>query len=179
MRKVVLVIGLLLLMQVAWVPASYAATPPGDGFWHTVRWGETLFSIGRAYGVNPYSICSANGLHNCDYVWAGQSLWIPGGYGDGHGRPGWDGNYQPGWDGNYQPGWDGKVRPISDNRGQYGWDGGYRGCNNNYIVHRGDTLYSIGRMHGVDAWRLAAANGIYNLNMIYAGQCLCIPGGRY
>ncbi len=189
MRKVVLIIGLLMLLQAAWVPAGYAAPPSAAGFWHTVRWGETLFSIGRAYGVNPYSICSANGLHNCDYVWAGQSLWIPEGYRDGYRRPGWDGYNQPGWDGYNQPGrdgynqpgWDGYAKPISDNRGQYGWDGGYGygGCSRNYIVHRGDTLYSIGRMHGVDAWRLAAANGIYNLNMIYAGQCLCIPGGRY
>ncbi len=178
MRKVVLIIGLLLLMQAAWVPAGYAAPPPAAGFWHTVRWGETLFSIGRAYGVNPYGICSANGLHNCDYVWAGQSLWIPSGR-DGYNH-GCDGYNQYGCDGYNQPGgWDGYVKPISDNRGQYGWDGGYRGCNNTYIVRRGDTLYSIGRMHGVDAWRLAAANGIYNLNMIYAGQCLCIPSGRY
>jgi LysM repeat protein len=177
MRKVVLIIGLLLLMQAAWVPASYAGPPPAAGFWHTVRWGETLFSIGRAFGVNPYSICYANGLHNCDYVWAGQSLWIPDGYWgrDGHGKPGgWDGYNQPGgWDGYSQPvGWDGYGKPG-------GWDGGYGGCRNGYIVRRGDTLYSIGRMHGVDAWRLAAANGIYNLNMIYAGQCLCIPTGRY
>ncbi len=166
MRKVVLIIGLLLLMQTAWVPASYAATPPGAGSWHTVRWGETLFSIGRAYGVNPYNICSANGLHDCDYVWAGQSLWIPRGYSDNR------------WDG--RDGRDGYVRPISDNRGGYNnWDGSYGGCSRDYVVRRGDTLYSIGRMHGVDAWRLAAANGIYNLNMIYAGQCLCIPSGRY
>ncbi len=174
MRKIVLIIGLLLLMQAAWVPASYAAPPQAAGFWHTVRWGETLFSIGRAYSVNPYSICSANGLHDCDYVWAGQSLWIPSGY-DGYRQPGWDGRdgyNQPGRDGRdgyNQPGWN----------GQPGRDGGYGRCSRDYTVRRGDTLYSIGRMHGVDAWRLAAANGIYNLNMIYAGQCLCIPGGTY
>jgi LysM repeat protein len=192
MRKVVLIIGLLLVMQAAWVPASYAGPPPAGGSWHTVRWGETLFSIGRQFGVNPYSICSANGLHNCDYVWAGQSLWIPAGY-DGYGKPGWDGYGKPGWDGYGKPGWDGYGKPGYDgygkpgydgysqpvSYGKPGWDGGYGGCYRNYIVHRGDTLYSIGRMHGVDAWRLAAANGIYNLNMIYAGQCLCIPVGKY
>ena len=142
MRKVVLIIGLLLLMQLAWVPASYAGPPPAGGFWHTVRWGETLFSIGRAFGVNPYSICHTNGLHNCNYVWAGQSLWIPAGYSGPGGYPGHD---------------------------------GYSGCSARYTVHWGDTLYSIGRRYGVGAWRLAAANGIYNLNMIYAGQRLCIP----
>jgi LysM repeat protein len=205
MRKVVLIIGLLLLMQAAWVPAGYAAPPPAAGFWHTVQWGETLFSMGRAFGVNPYSICSANGLHNCDYVWAGQSLWIPAGYSDhkGYGQPGWDGYGQPGWNGYSQPGWngygqpgwngysqpvgygygqpgwDGYGQPVRDGYGQPGWDGGYGGCNRHYTVRWGDTLYSIGRMHGVGAWQLAAANGIYNLNMVYAGQCLCIPEGKY
>jgi LysM repeat protein len=209
MRKVVLIIGLLLVMQAAWVPASYAGPPTAAGFWHTVRWGETLFSMGREFGVNPYSICSANGLHDCDYVWAGQSLWIPAGY-DGYGKPGWDGygkpgqdgygqpgrdGYgQPGRDGYGQPGWDGYGQPVGygqpgwdggygqpgrDGYGQPGWDGGYGRCNRDYTVRWGDTLYSIGRMHGVGAWQLAAANGIYNLNMIYAGQCLCIPEGRY
>ena len=168
MRKVVLILGLLLLMQTAWVPAGFAAAPPGEGSWHTVRWGETLFSIGREFGVNPYRICSANGLHDCDYVWAGQSLWIPRGY-DGYGQPGY-GYGQPGYGqpGYGQPGY-----------GQPGWDGGYGGCSRRYTVRSGDTLYGIGRMHGVGAWQLAAANGIYNLNMIYAGQCLCIPAGRY
>jgi hypothetical protein len=27
----------------------------------------------------------------------------------------------------------------------------------------------------VNPWRIASANGIYNLNRIYAGQRLCIP----
>ena len=164
MRKVVLILGLLLLMQAAWVPAGYAAPPPAAGFWHTVRWGETLFSMGRAFGVNPYSICYANGLHNCDYVWAGQSLWIPAGYSghDGYGQPGRDGYGKPGYDGYGRPGYD-----------------GYAGCSNRYTVRWGDTLYSIGRRYGVGAWSIAAANGIYNLNVLYAGQCLCIPDGRY
>lgn len=77
MRKVLLVLGLVLLLQVALVPASSAASPEGAGFWHKVRHGETLFSIGRMYHVNAYTICYANGLRNCDHIYAGQSLWIP------------------------------------------------------------------------------------------------------
>jgi len=46
-----------------------------------------------------------------------------------------------------------------------------------YIVKPGDTLFSIARYYGLTAWTLANANGIYNLNHIYVGQRLVIPGG--
>jgi LysM repeat protein len=77
MRKLAIILGLVLLLQLAMVPASSAAPPPAGGFWHYVRHGETLFSIGRLYGVNAYAICSANGLRNCDHIRAGQALWVP------------------------------------------------------------------------------------------------------
>jgi spore germination protein len=77
MRKVVVLVGLLLLLQLVWISPSQAASPAAEGFWHTVQPGQTLFSIGRQYGVNPYAICQANGLYNCNWIWAGQRLWIP------------------------------------------------------------------------------------------------------
>lgn len=139
MRKVILILGLVLLLQLALVPVSSAGPPPSGGFWHYVRYGETLFSIGRLYGVNAYTICSVNGLGNCNYIWAGQSLWIPG-----------------------------YVYP-----GPY--PGPYPGCVAYHKVLHGQTLYGISRIYGVSAWAIASANGIYNLNLIYAGQRLCIP----
>ncbi len=48
-----------------------------------------------------------------------------------------------------------------------------------YIVRWGDTLSGIARRFGVSTAALAAANGIYNWNYIYAGQRLVIPGGYY
>jgi spore germination protein len=81
MRKVLLVLGLVLLLQLALVPTSSAAPPPSGGFWHYVRYGETLFSIGRTYRVNAYTICQVNGLRNCNHIYAGQALWIPRSYG--------------------------------------------------------------------------------------------------
>ncbi len=45
-----------------------------------------------------------------------------------------------------------------------------------YIVQAGDTLYSIARRYGTTAWAIAQANGLYNLNYIYVGQRLLIPG---
>ncbi|MGQ9793661.1 MAG: LysM peptidoglycan-binding domain-containing protein [Anaerolineae bacterium] len=138
-RKWLLVIGLVLLLQMLWVPALQAAPPISGwdgGFWHRVAWGESLSTIGWRYGVNPYTICAVNGLANCNFVYAGQLLWIPSG---------------------------GRVGPS------------YRPCAAYYVVRWGDTLNGIARWYGMDAWSIARANHIYNLNRIYAGQTLCIP----
>ena len=48
-------------------------------------------------------------------------------------------------------------------------------CGYWYTVHWGDTLNSIAWRSGVNVWTIARANGIYNLNWIYAGQALWIP----
>jgi LysM repeat protein len=96
---------------------------------HIVRYGETLFSIGRWYGVNPWTISNVNGLVNPNYIYPGQRLTIPG--------------------------------VCTYHRG--------------YVVRYGDTLSTIAWRHGVDMWSIAQANGIYNLNHIYAGQYLVIP----
>ena len=77
MRKVILVLGLILLLQLVLVPAASAAPPASEGTWHRVRHGETLASIGRMYHVNPYTICHANNLRNCNVIYTGQRLWIP------------------------------------------------------------------------------------------------------
>jgi LysM repeat protein len=48
----------------------------------------------------------------------------------------------------------------------------------NYVYHRvkyGETLTSIAHKYGVSIYSIAQANGIYNLNLIYAGQVLLIP----
>jgi LysM repeat protein len=45
-----------------------------------------------------------------------------------------------------------------------------------YIVQRGDTLFGIATRFGVSLPALAAANGIANLNLIFVGEQLTIPG---
>lgn len=55
---------------------SVAAAATGD--LHTVGTGDTLFSLGRKYGLSPYAIADANGLpHNAQLV-LGQKVRIPG-----------------------------------------------------------------------------------------------------
>ncbi|MBL8905319.1 MAG: peptidoglycan DD-metalloendopeptidase family protein [Rhizobiales bacterium] len=52
---------------------------------HTVRSGETLFSLGRQYNVSPYAIADANGLSRSATLRSGQIVQIPGQAGAGGG----------------------------------------------------------------------------------------------
>jgi hypothetical protein len=71
-RGLLLIVFLLALQLVSGL--TIALAEPG---YHVVRSGETLFSIGRLYGVNPYTIASTNGLANPNYIQIGQVLYIP------------------------------------------------------------------------------------------------------
>ncbi len=48
-------------------------------------------------------------------------------------------------------------------------------CRAYHTVTWGDTLNRLGAWYGVSPWAIAQANKIYNLNLIYRGQTLCIP----
>jgi murein DD-endopeptidase MepM/ murein hydrolase activator NlpD len=50
-----------------------------DGKVHVVRSGETLFALGRRYGVHPYKIADFNGLSHDVSLSTGQKVRIPGG----------------------------------------------------------------------------------------------------
>jgi murein DD-endopeptidase MepM/ murein hydrolase activator NlpD len=60
-------------------PASAApdSTLAAGGGLHTVRAGETLYSLGRTYGVHPFTIARLNGLSNNEALHQGQTLRIP------------------------------------------------------------------------------------------------------
>lgn len=51
------------------------------------------------------------------------------------------------------------------------------GSGGQYLVPRGDTLSAIAQRFGVSVSALAAANGISNPDLIYAGNYLTIPAG--
>ncbi len=77
-KKAMLLVVCLLVAQLVIGATTAAAAPPAYGpIYHCVRYGETLSSIGRLYGVNPYAIARANGLANPNYIYAGQVLLIP------------------------------------------------------------------------------------------------------
>ena len=135
----------LLVSSVAFAaPAQSATVQNWGGYWYTVRWGDTLSSIGRATGVSPWSIAQANGLWNPNYIRAGQQLWIP----------------------SYAPPPPPPPHPAP-------------GCGYWRPVYFGDTLSSIAWSTGVSWHAIAAANGLYNTSVIYAGSSLWIPCYRW
>ena len=82
MKKPLVIAILVVLFQLVFISATYAAPPAqqgygGNGTYHRVRSGETLFSIGRHYDVNPYWIAQANNLRNPNRIYSGQVLYIP------------------------------------------------------------------------------------------------------
>jgi len=81
MKKFLPIIGLVILLTLFVAPAASAAPPAwgGDcgGAHHCVKYGETLHSIGRMYNKAPYYLAHVNGLHNPNYIYAGQILYIP------------------------------------------------------------------------------------------------------
>lgn len=50
-----------------------------------------------------------------------------------------------------------------------------RYCRYYHTVQYGENLINLGIWYGLSPYTIAEANGIYNLNYIYAGQTLCIP----
>ena len=52
---------------------------------------------------------------------------------------------------------------------------GASGCPFLYLVRRGDTLSSLARRFGTTVSAIAAANGLVNPNLIFAGRFLLIP----
>lgn len=78
MRIRVLLTAVFLLALVAAQPVADVSAAAGSS-WHVVARGETLFSIGKLYDVNPWAIASANHLVNPNLIHVGQALYIPAG----------------------------------------------------------------------------------------------------
>ena len=145
MRRLKYIILLAVLLSLLISSTAFAAPAQGGGYWYTVRWGDTLFAIGRATGANPWDIAAANGLGAPYTIFPGQQLWIPA----------WNPAPPP------PPPY---PQPMPGPHCGY-WR----------PVYVGDTLFSIAHAVWVNPWAIAAANGIYNVNLIFAGRSLWIP----
>ena len=129
--------------------ASFAVTNQAQawsscGSTYVVQRGDWLAKIANTCGVTLSALRAANPwTYNHRYIYPGQVLHIPGGY---------DGGY-------YDP-ISSFCGPSSDAYGNY------------WMVCRGDTLGHIAQYYGV-SWRyLQSRNGIWNANVIYAGQII-------
>ncbi len=149
---------------------------------HTVRQGETLFCVGRAYGVSPWAIARRNGLLTVNFLAAGQLLIVP--------------------DEKWTDMPPGPVCPRQfDSGGATATPGALvptlgftppptapvegatppptvsppSSCRFTHTVQYGDTLWSVARRYGASPWAIATANNIVNPDMIFVGQALCVP----
>ena len=117
---------------------------------YTVQRGDNLRDIALRYSTTIDAIVDVNNITASSYIYPGQELTLPS-----------SGVVAPG-----QP----AASPTTH------VDVVRRVVNGYYRVQYGDTLLEIAQDFGIDAWSIARANGIYNLNRIFAGQLLRIPG---
>lgn len=136
--KKFILLALALVLAVAGMgmtarPAQAAAG--GCARYHWVSWGETLYSIGMAYGVNYQQIARTNNIGNPRFIYAGQVLCIPAGtYGTG-------GPYYSNYNYNYYPyGYGGQYQYNYYNPGYY--NNGYYYYYNNYNYNNGYYWYN-------------------------------------
>ena len=139
-------------------PASQTDPATYGGASYTVQPGDTLFSIGLAYGVTAQEIMLANGLVS-DVIQAGQTLTIPAGgeVSSDYAAPAYEApaDETPA----YEP-------PAAGGNG--------------HLVRPGETLYRIALNYGTSVDAIAGANGIPYPYVIQVGQQLVIPAaGEY
>jgi LysM repeat protein len=164
---------------------------------YVVQRGDTLQRIANHYGVPLNAIVSYNQIVNPSRIYPGQRIVIPSSWGHNPPPPSSGTQYvvKPGdtlrkiadWYGTTWRALAAYNNIPNPNRIYAGMviyipSGGYvppapqpPAHPNVYYVRYGDTMLRIASYFGVNVWRLAEANGIYNLNHIYAGQRLIIP----
>ena len=147
---------LMLLMMLIFAPQAQAegTHTDNDGFYYTVQRGDTLYSIATRYGSTVYAISVANNIVNPNLIYAGTVLWIPTAVPTHPIAPTPTPVPTP------HP-----EQPIAPDLV----------CRYYHTVTWGDTMLGLGRYYNVSPWAIGQANSIYNLNIIYRGQTLCIP----
>ncbi|WP_420642354.1 LysM peptidoglycan-binding domain-containing protein [Candidatus Leptofilum sp.] len=119
---------------------------------YRVVWGDTLSRIANRFGVSLAEILQANPqISNPNLIFVGQELEIPTGDETPTATPTPPPNVTP--------------TPTPPPTGSQ-----------TYIVKAGDTLSAIARRFNTTVTAIAQASGIRNINLIYVGQRLTIPG---
>ncbi|NLX10220.1 MAG: LysM peptidoglycan-binding domain-containing protein [Chloroflexi bacterium] len=131
-------------------PVPVAAAP----VYHTVQPGETLASIGRAYGLDWTALAAANGITDPNHIFYGQQLTIPGAS---------------------APGTAAAAPPVNPAPAEPAPAPVPVGTERTHVVQGGESLASIGRTYGISWPTIARANGITDPNHIFSGQTLVIP----
>lgn len=165
MKRALWMMVVLSVFLLALAPASLAA--PARSGWnnlgiHTVQPGETLFCIGRAYGVDPWAIATQNGILNVNLIYPGVKLNIPDAWLQLPAGPTCARQASV-------------VLPTPPTPTPTPPPCGNCTCKANHLVKTGDTLTALATLYKVNMWDIARCNCIQNLNYIRIGDTLCIP----
>jgi LysM repeat protein len=162
-------------------PTPVATTAPGAGTLgsHTVRWGESLFCIGRGYQVDPWEIARVNNIRWWPYfIFPGQILEIPTSpWATVPAGPVCKTQFMPGTPPVPTPA-PATVIPAPTpilSTVTPGPTSPPTSCRTYHLVRSGETLYRIGINYGVYYQELARVNQLVDPRLIYVGQRLCIP----
>ena len=152
----------VMLLVASPLPVASAADILGR---HVVQPGETLYCLGRGYGVLPSAISSANSLSAFAHLSIGQVLDIPA-------VPWMRIPAGPVCAPQFVSPYSSVtvVTPAPATNTPPASSSAF------YVVQRGDTLWRLGLRFGVTVYALKVANGLQS-NLIYVGQMLVIPGG--
>ena len=145
------------------------AAPDPAPVYHAVQRGETLASIGRAYGIGWTDIAAANGLANPNQIYGGQQLLIPGTTAPGSAALAPPVNVQP----VPAPAEPANLAPPAANPAPA--TNTSAGQQRTHVVQRGEHLAQIARAYEISWPTIASANNITDPNTIHAGQTLIIP----
>ena len=180
-KKIVNLSLMLATLLASFTFTGNALAASGCGGPYTVQWGDTLASVAYRCGTTTDAIRQAN--PNLRYwLYAGQTISMPGYYGNSNGYNGYNNR---------------TSNPAPQNYANNNGRNGYNGYNNNtynsapqyytsnyyapqatrtYVVQWGDTMRNIAYRMRVDQNSLIAANPqIWNPNWIYAGQVINLP----
>lgn len=182
--------ALVLLVVLATPLLAYAQTT------YVVQYGDTLARIAARYNTTVQAIATANSIYNPNHIYAGQVLVIPSGgvvY-----PPPTTPTYPPATGAFWYTvrqgdrlsmiaaAYNTTVYAIAANNSLYNPNLIYPGQRlyivpgqgtrvATYVVRHGDQLRFIAARYGTTWQIIASYNGLYNPNLIYAGQVLQIP----
>jgi LysM repeat protein len=142
----------LLAIAMTFLVASLAAA--ADPLIHVVEKGETLYGIARKYDISVDSLAKANTIGDPARLSVGMRLTIPGKVGDS----------------TVETTPVQKTSPAMPATAE-----AEVGKTIDYVVRKGDTLYSIAKAHGVKVDDIVKSSGMVSMT-IKPGQKLRIPG---
>ena len=175
LKKIVNLFLLLATLLASFAFTGNALAASGCGGPYTVQWGDTVASVASRCGTTQDAIRQAN--PNLRYwLYAGQTISMPGNYGNNNGYN--NNTYNP------------APQNYANNNGRNGYNNNtynpapqYYASNyyapqagRTYVVQWGDTLRNIADRTGVSIYDIQAVNPqIWNPNWIFYGQVINLP----